>query len=116
MDKLKAYIEAGEHRTRAEWAAVLGISRPYLSDLLDGARNPSIEVAVQIEEATDGAVRVRDWPNHGAVIDAHERLTAHTPPATACQPVPASEPSLSDRDTAAGGASASSAGFSGEGE
>ena len=63
----------------------------------------------------------RIWPEtldkaSAALAAVVAERTAHTPPATACPPVPASGPSLSDRDTAAGGASASSAGFSGEGE
>ena len=90
-------------------AKALNVGPPAISNAIQkGAFPPSWFVAMQ---PLCEAAGVECSPSA-----FNMRETAHTPPATACQPVPASEPSLSDRDTAAGGASASSAGFSGEGE
>jgi DNA-binding XRE family transcriptional regulator len=57
---LKQVIEqSGQSRT--EWAARLGISRPFLSLLEGGKRQPSLELAVRIERATDGQVPASSW-------------------------------------------------------
>lgn len=54
------FIETSGH-TRSAWADRLGISRSYLSDLLNGNKTPSLELAVQIERATGGAVLATSW-------------------------------------------------------
>lgn len=46
---------------RAAWADRLGVSRSYLSDLLNGNKTPSLDLAVQIERATNGAVAASSW-------------------------------------------------------
>lgn len=47
--------------TRAAWAERLGISASYLSDILNGKKRPSLELAVRIESATAGAVTPASW-------------------------------------------------------
>lgn len=47
--------------TRSAWAQRLGISKGYLSDLLNGKRVPSLEVAVAIQRATDGRIAADSW-------------------------------------------------------
>lgn len=47
--------------SRAAWAAKIGISRSYLSDLLNGKKDPSLRVAVDIERLTAGAVPASSW-------------------------------------------------------
>lgn len=42
-------------------AAAVGVSRGYLSELVGGTKRPSLEVAVLIERATDGAVPAASW-------------------------------------------------------
>lgn len=42
-------------------AAAFGISRPHLSLLLAGKKRPSLELAIRIERATDGAVPATSW-------------------------------------------------------
>lgn len=48
-------------RNRAAWADRLGISRSYLSDILNGNKIPSLELAAKIERATGGAVMASSW-------------------------------------------------------
>ena len=43
-----------------QWS--LNISIPYLRDLESGRSVPSLALAVAVEDATAGKVRVRDWP------------------------------------------------------
>ncbi|WP_431197557.1 helix-turn-helix transcriptional regulator [Shimia thalassica] len=49
--------------SRTDWAKRLEISKSYMSDLLNGKRIPSLEVAVRIERATGGAVPASSWIN-----------------------------------------------------
>lgn len=55
----EAIINSGA--TRAEWADRLDISRSYLSDLVNGKKMPSLDLAVRIERLTAGAVPVASW-------------------------------------------------------
>ena len=70
MDTLTAHIKAQPEKPMQAWADDFGISRPYLYALLDGSRQPSIDVAVRIAAATKGAVPVSAWPNVAAVLRA----------------------------------------------
>lgn len=47
--------------TRSQWADRLNISRSYLSDILNGNKRPSLELAVAIERETDGQVTAVSW-------------------------------------------------------
>lgn len=57
---LKEHIERSG-KTQTAWADLLGISKGYLSDIVNGNRVPSLEVAVAIERATDGRVLASSW-------------------------------------------------------
>ena len=70
MTALAEHIRARPGKSMQAWADEIGISRPYLYGLMDGSRTPSVEVAVKVERATDGAVTVTDWPNLAAVLSA----------------------------------------------
>lgn len=48
-------------RTRASWAEELGISPGFLSDLLNGKKQPALTLAVRIERLTGGAVAAVSW-------------------------------------------------------
>lgn len=63
---LKEFIERSP-KSRAEWAKELRISEPFLSQLANGKKRPSLELAFQIERATGGAVPASSW-----VIDGGE--------------------------------------------
>lgn len=70
MDNLKQYINGQPDKTKSYWAGIFGISRPYLYDLMDGKREPSLEVAKRIEAETSGVVPVSSWANYQRVIAA----------------------------------------------
>jgi DNA-binding XRE family transcriptional regulator len=60
MNKLKTYLAATKMRQSA-LAEVLEISRGHMSDLVNGAKQPGLELAFQIERATNGAVPAMSW-------------------------------------------------------
>jgi DNA-binding transcriptional regulator YdaS (Cro superfamily) len=60
-------ITSGE--TRAAWADRLGISRSYLSDLLNGKKTPSLSLASQIERLTNGMVLASSWMDGGTCTE-----------------------------------------------
>lgn len=62
MEKLKAYIKA-QNMTQADFAGALGISAPYLSQILKGERLPGWELMQKIEKTTDQAVSLDAWRN-----------------------------------------------------
>jgi plasmid maintenance system antidote protein VapI len=70
MSNLDTYIKSKPEKSMQAWADDFGISRPYLYDLVNGTRLPSIEVAVRIERGTGGTVPVVTWPNLAAVLRA----------------------------------------------
>lgn len=47
---------AGQARSQSAWAASAGVSKSYFSELVSGARVPSVEVAKRISMATNGQV------------------------------------------------------------
>lgn len=54
------YVKASGKRF-FEWADLLGISRGHLSQIMNGNKTPSLELAVRIERLTEGAVPVASW-------------------------------------------------------
>lgn len=52
-------LSSGE--SYATWAARLGITPPFLSNLMNGKRLPSLALAVRIEAETGGAVPPSSW-------------------------------------------------------
>ena len=70
MQKLQDHRAAHSALSDAAYATKLGISRPFLVDLLAGRRHPSLTKAQGIEKATGGAVPARDWPNVAKLLDA----------------------------------------------
>lgn len=62
MQTLREYISHYPMRaTHAQWAAFFGISQPFFSQLISGARFPSRKLMMRIEERTRGAVPVTVW-------------------------------------------------------
>lgn len=70
MSTLSEHIKTAPEKSMAAWAKDFGISRPYLYSLLNGSRNPSLDVARQISMATAGSVAITVWPNLSAVVRA----------------------------------------------
>lgn len=60
MTRLQEYANAFEGNQR-DLAAKFKISQPYLSLLLAGKKQPSLELAFRIDKATDGFVPVSCW-------------------------------------------------------
>jgi len=52
-------IASGQQRK--DWADLLKISTSYLSLLEAGRKTPSLDLAVRIERATNGAVSATSW-------------------------------------------------------
>lgn len=60
MSKLSTYLsKAG--LTQSAFAKQVGISHNYLSQIVSGARAPSLTLAYEIELATGGAVPMKCW-------------------------------------------------------
>lgn len=68
--KLRSFLDTpkGSSISMAEWARRIGVTRGYFSQLANGDKMPSIDVAWTIEKATQGEVRMQDWvdPDGGA--------------------------------------------------
>jgi transcriptional regulator with XRE-family HTH domain len=60
MTKLHTYLTAAGKK-QSELAKELGVSRGYLSELVNGAKTPGLALATDIERATAGAVRASEW-------------------------------------------------------
>jgi AcrR family transcriptional regulator len=70
MEQLKAYIEGRGKMPMQDVAAHLGVSRPYLYDLLGEKRQPSLVVALRIQAATNGKVSLQSWNKFSEIADA----------------------------------------------
>jgi plasmid maintenance system antidote protein VapI len=57
---LKTFIEKSGH-PQAHWAQRFGVSKSYLSELVNGNRRPSLDLGVRIEAETGGAVSCASW-------------------------------------------------------
>lgn len=82
MKNLKAYIDSRASEPMRKVAEDLGVSRPYLYDLLSNKRQPSLAVALRIEAATCGAVRVSSWDNFSQIVAAVNAEKSHASGAT----------------------------------
>jgi len=58
--KLSKWIDS-KKLSRDDVAATLGIGRTYLDKLCRAISRPSLELAVEIEKVTQGAVPASDW-------------------------------------------------------
>ena len=46
--------------TQEKFANLVGVTRTFITNILNGKRNPSIQLARRIEEVTDGQVPLKD--------------------------------------------------------
>lgn len=65
MEQLAQYIKDAKI-SRSDFAKKVGISAPYLTQILskDCSKRPSLDVAVRIAAVTNGAVPVEGWVSH----------------------------------------------------
>ena len=60
MEKLKQYLAQTE-TTQASLADLIGVSRSHMNELVSGAKKPSLNVAIKIENATCGKIAASEW-------------------------------------------------------
>lgn len=73
MESLNSYIKSRSGDSIAVIAEDLGVSRPYLYDLMKGRREPSLKAAVRMQENSGGEVMAKDWPSLQGVFDGVRR-------------------------------------------
>ena len=62
MEKLDAYLKTKRwHRRNHEFAKLCGITQSYLSDLRNGKKTPTLQVASRIASASGGRVPMSAW-------------------------------------------------------
>lgn len=59
MSRLNRYLKDRKRRP-AEFARELGISKSYLSEILNGKKGVSLDLALKIERITKGGVSTKD--------------------------------------------------------
>ncbi len=60
MNRFRKHLkDTGE--TLVQFASRIGVSQSYLSEIAAFRKNPSLKVAVDIEDATDGKIPSRYW-------------------------------------------------------
>lgn len=72
--KLQKFLQINEI-TQEEFASKVGVSRPWITYIVNEVRNPSIGLSMRIEEATNGQVTIKDLFNP----KAPSRLKDKTP-------------------------------------
>ncbi len=62
MQTLQSYIKAeAPDRTQAEWAELLGTSRSYFCEIVNGTKRPGPKLIKSINALTGGAVPPAVW-------------------------------------------------------
>lgn len=74
MEQLATHLKAAGIK-RNEFARSVGISAPYLTQILGGLKRPSLDLAFRIEKATDGIVPVSCWTCHQELSFASTPIT-----------------------------------------
>lgn len=64
MEKLNEHLDGAKIRQN-EFASRIGVSEPFLSQLLKGTRRPSFKVMQRIASETGGAVPLEAWAADG---------------------------------------------------
>lgn len=63
--KIKTYLDSLPHGGKKSFAESLGVPATYLYQLAAGLKRPSAQLAVKIEQMSDGEVRLEDMlPEH----------------------------------------------------
>lgn len=60
MTPLREYLTS-QKISQAEFAARMGVSKGYMSELVAGRKAPGLDLAVKIEDETRFSVTVRSW-------------------------------------------------------
>jgi plasmid maintenance system antidote protein VapI len=59
---MKQYLK-GNRIYQTNFARQLGVTQPYLSQIISGRKPVSLKMAVRISKLTHGEVPVKSWPN-----------------------------------------------------
>ena len=59
--KLKEFVEKHCNGNASEFARMVGVSRQCANYWINGLRTPTVRLALKIEKATKGMVKVKDW-------------------------------------------------------
>lgn len=66
--------------SRNDFADTLGIPRTHLDRLCRGARNPGLDVALHIEEATNNEITVKMWRQEPTLKEKAAAAASHAKP------------------------------------
>ena len=72
MTLLREHLAGSRH---ADFAARLGISCGFLSEIVHQKKQPGLHLAVRIERETNGDVPVESWPQFAVLLDRHSKDT-----------------------------------------
>ena len=59
--KLKEFVEKHCNGNASEFARMVGVTRQCANYWINGLRTPTVRLALKIERATKGMVKVKDW-------------------------------------------------------
>ncbi|UWQ30225.1 helix-turn-helix transcriptional regulator [Leisingera sp. M523] len=76
MATLSKYLKRKKIRQKA-FAEKVGISAPYLNQILAGKRRPGIDLMEKIQNATGGEVPVSEWLGKRKSKGSHSGSPAH---------------------------------------
>lgn len=63
--KLSEYLKT-TNLTQEKFAHLVGVTRPFITNILNGKKSPSVQLAGRIEKVTKGKVTLRDLLNPNA--------------------------------------------------
>lgn len=73
MEQLATHLKAAGIK-RNEFAKSVGISAPYLTQILGGLKRPSLDLAFRIEQVTQGAVPASCWVSHQGLSSTSNQI------------------------------------------
>lgn len=85
---LKAWLKSVETH-QAAVADALGVSRGYFSDLVNGNKKPSLEMALRIQLMTGGVIGLQEWFSKEELIALAVLPIASACPQTIPKPIAA---------------------------
>lgn len=79
--KLHDFLATPQGKTlnQANWARRVGVTRGYFSQLVQGDKLPSLQLAYEIEVATNRVVTMQDWMEDTSGGDHTVGLRGETP-------------------------------------
>lgn len=89
MQTLQTYIkQADPSRTHGEWAALLGTSRSYFCELVNGSKRPGPKLIRAINAMTGGKVPPAVWYLDEGAVGASAQVPSEITSINAADPAP----------------------------